>query len=86
MAAKAELPLLSYYPVEVAPWLDPASIGFQAGDLQTSNPLEMVLHVGHVVHGIGLFEGPPLLLALKEVVEEPLLHLRPLPTGALGWL
>ena len=68
----------------VASLLDPASVGFQASDPQTSNPLEMVRHVGHVVQGVGLLKGPPFLLTLEQVLEEPPLHLRPLPHWRVG--
>ena len=37
----------------------------------------MVSHIGHVLHGVILFDVPPLLLVLEEVGEELLLHFGP---------
>ena len=75
--------LLSYYPMIIAPPLDPACEAPEAIQVEASGLIKEVLDVGHKVHWTGFLEGQSFLLKLEEVVKEPLLDPRPfrLPKG-----
>ena len=78
-----EAALSSYYPMIIAPPLDPAIETREAIQVETGGLIEEVLDVGHKVHWAGLLEGQGFPLMLEEVVKEPLLNPRPfcLPKG-----
>ena len=78
-----EVALSSYYPMIIAPPLDPAIETREAIQMEAGGLIEEVLDVGHKVHWMGLLEGQGFLLMLEEVVKEPLLKPHPfcLPKG-----
>ena len=72
-----EAALSSYYPMIVAPFLDPACEAREAIQVEAGGLIEEVLDVGHKVHQLGFLDGQSFLLMLEEVVKEPLLSPRP---------
>ena len=78
-----EAALSSYYPMIIAPFLDPACEANKAIQVEASGLIEEVLDVGHKVHWPGFLEGQSFHLMLEEVVKEPVLNPRPfrLPKG-----
>ena len=78
-----EAALLSYYPMIVAPFLDPSCEARETIQVEAGGLIEEVLDVGHKVHQPGFLEGQSFHLMLEEVVKELLLNPRPfcLPKG-----
>ena len=78
-----EAALSSYYPMIIAPLLDPACEAPEAIQVEADGLIKEVLHVGHKVHQTGFLEFQSFLLKLEEVVKEPLLDPGPfrLPKG-----
>ena len=72
-----EATLLSYYPMIIAPPLDPACEAPEAIQVEAGGLIKEVLDVGHEVHRMGFLEGQSFLLKLEEVVKEPLLDPQP---------
>ena len=69
-----EAALSSYYPMIVAPFLDPACEAHEAIQVEAGGLIEELLDVGHKVHWPGFLEGQGFVLMLEEVVKEPLLN------------
>ena len=74
MQTLIEAALSSYYPMIVAPFLDPACEAREAIQVEAGGLIEEVLDVGHKVHWPGFLEGQGFLLMLVEVVKEPFLN------------
>ena len=71
-----EAALLSYYPMIIAPLLDPACEAPEAIQVEAGGLIKEVLDVGHEVYQTGFLEGQSFLLKLEEVVKEPFLDPR----------
>ena len=69
-----EAALPSYYPMIIAPLLDPSCEASEAIQMEAGGLIEEVLDVGHKVHWTGLLEGQGFPFMLEEVVKEPLLN------------
>ena len=61
---------MSYYPMIVAPPLDPPGEASEAIQMEAGGMVEEVLDVGHKVQWTGLLDLQGLLLVLEEEVEE----------------
>ena len=72
-----EAALSSYYPMIIAPPLDPPCEAHKAIQVEAGGLIEEVLDVGHKVHWLGFLKGQSFHLMLDEVVKEPLLDPRP---------
>ena len=68
-----EAALSSYYPMIIAPLLDPAREAPKAIQVEVGGLIKEVLDVGHKVHQTGFLEGQSFLHKLEEVVKELLL-------------
>ena len=73
MWALLKVTLSSYYPMIVAPLLDPPCEAPKAIQVDASGLIKEVLDVGHKVQWTGLLKLQGFLLVLEEVVKEPLL-------------
>ena len=71
--ALLEVTLLSYYPMIVAPLLDPPCEAPEAIQVDASGLIKDVLDVGHKVQWMSLLKLQGFLLVLEEVIKEPLL-------------
>ena len=71
--ALLKVTLLSYYPMVVAPPLDPPCEAPEAIQVDAGGLVKEVLDVGHKVQWTGLLNLQGFLLVSEEVVEEPLL-------------
>ena len=76
--AQVELAFPGYNSMVVATWLDPPCKLAQSLKSDTSEGLELMLHVGHVLEWLLFFDSLPLLLALPKIVEELGLQLIPI--------
>ena len=72
-----EAALSSYYPMIIAPLLDPACEAPEAIQVEAGGLIKEVLDVGHKAHQTGLLKFQSFLLKLDEVVKELLLDPRP---------
>ena len=77
MWALLEATLLSYYPMIIAPPLDPMGEAPEAIQVDASSLIKEVLNVGHKVQWTGLLDLQGFLLVLEEEVEESFLDLGP---------
>ena len=59
----------------VAAWLDPTCKLTQPLESDASEGLKAALHVRHVLEWLLFFNSLPLLLALPQIFEEPILQL-----------
>ena len=73
MWALLEVTLVSYYPMLVAPPLDPPREAPEAIQMEAGGLVEEVLDVGHKVQWMGLLDLQGLLLVLEEEVKESFL-------------
>ena len=62
----------------IATWLDPHCKLTQSLESDTGEGLELPLHVWHVFEWLLFLDGPPLLLAWPQKVEELSLQLSPI--------
>ena len=76
--ALLEVTLSSYYPMIIAPLLDPTVEAPEAIQVDASGLVKEVLDVGHKVQWTGLLKLQGFLLELDEVVKEPLLDPGPI--------
>ena len=76
--AQVELAFPGYNSMVVATWLDPPCKLTQSIESDTGEGLKLVLHVGHVLEWLLLFDSLQLLLSLPEIVEELGLQLIPI--------
>ena len=72
-----EVALSSHKSMVIAALLDPSGEVPQPIESEARGRIEMVFHIGHVLHGAIFFDVPPLFPALEEVGEELLLHFGP---------
>ena len=79
MWALLEVTLLSYFPVIIAPPLDPTGEAPEAIQVDAGGLIKEVLDVGHKVQQMSLLNLQCFLLVLEEVVKEPLLDPGPVP-------
>ena len=77
MWAFPEATLASYYPMIVAPPLDPPCEAPEAIQVNAGGLVEEVLNVGHKVQWTGLLNLQGFLLVLEEEVKEPFFDLEP---------
>ena len=73
MWALLEATLSSYYPMIIAPLLDPMGEAPEAIQVDASGLVKEVLDIGHKVQWTGLLKLQGFLLVLEEVVKELLL-------------
>ena len=73
MWALLKVTLSSYYPMIIAPPLDPMCEAPEAIQVEAGGLIEEVLDVGHKAQWTGLLKLQGFLLMLDEVVKEPLL-------------
>ena len=73
-----ELAFPGHNSMVVATWLDPPCKLTQSLESDTSEGLEAVLHVRHVLEWLLFFDSPPFLLVLPKIFEELSLQLLPL--------
>ena len=71
-----EVALSSHHSMIIAALFDPSGKVLQPIESEACGCIEMVFHIGHVLHGAIFFDVPPLLM-LEEVGEELLLHFGP---------
>ena len=76
--AQVELAFPGYNSMVVATWFDPPFKLAQSLESDTSEGLELTLHVGHVLEWLLFFDSLPLLLALPKMVKELGLQLIPI--------
>ena len=72
---QVELAFPGYNSMVLATWLDPPSKLTQSLEFDTSEGLEVMLHVGRVLEWLLFFDSLPLLLALPKIIEELSLQL-----------
>ena len=70
MWALLKVTLSSYYPMIIAPLLDPTCEAPEAIQVEAGGLIKEVLDVGHKVQRMGLLKLQGFLLELDEVVKE----------------
>ena len=79
-----ELAFPGYNSMIIAAWLYPSCEVTQTLEFHTSESLEVMLHIGHVLEWPVLLDAPPLLLVWPQILEEHHLQFFPLPLQGGG--